>query len=107
MTCECREDVLMMKAWLGSELGYDNNTVGNVNRHLRDLGRRAEELERKQIRNSEAIYGNGVEGLKTRVAILESTTTQSQSQTGMFLSIGLSAFSGVVAIIAALMSMGS
>ena len=72
---------------------------------MSDLEQRVDDLEERLNRHSDAIYGNGVDGLKTRVAVLEANSRSKRGLLSTLVSIGLAAFSGLIAIIAAVMAM--
>ena len=64
---ELRERFWKIESFLGSELGWQNNTPGNVNRRIeanrQDADERMEKIEH-------AYFGNGQMGDRTKVRIL-------------------------------------
>ena len=55
-----RESQIRLESFLGSELGYGNETEGNVNRRISDIHNMAKNV-------FESINGNDKPGLKTEV----------------------------------------
>lgn len=91
-----RQQVVAMRSWLGSEFGYDNNTQGNTYRHMANM-------EKKSQQNHEALYGNGKEGLLTRVTVLENNNKNKAASLQVFISI-CSIFVAIVATVIALVT---